>query len=251
MLPRDEVHIWQVSVGCSSTAAEWELLSHDERRRALAFRLSSDRIRWIRAHAALRDVLHKYLGQDGPLRFRAGTFGKPELVESCGLRFNLAHSGHWALIAVTRDRDVGIDVEKISLDDIDPVLQTTFSPAERVALARLSSRARIDTFYRGWTRKEAFVKALGLGLHANLPAFDVAIDTPQPGLIEVHAPVPHSSHWLLTDITLDSQHKAALVVEGTSPFQCRLLDWRGPTAVHDFSSETSERETILAELPRG
>ena len=236
-----EVHVWRVSADCLSTTADWELLSQEERHRALAFRFPRDRVRWIRAHAALRGVLRNYVGDGPPLRFRLGRFGKPELEESSGLRFNLAHSGQWALIAVARDRDVGIDVEEVSLDDIAPVLPTTFSRVERAALAGLSGRARIEAFYRGWARKEAFVKALGLGLRADLTAFEVFVDAPLSRLVSLRAPF-RDSHWMLADVTLDSRHKAALVVEGTGPVECRFLDWRGPTQAQGLSSEGLRRQ---------
>src|SRR5436190_3194008 len=109
LLASGEVHVWRVFADRLSTTADWELLSREEQHRALAFRFTPDRVRWIRAHAALRDVLRKYVGGGPPLRFRLGRFGKPELEKSCGLRFNLAHSGQWAPIAVAPDRGVGLD----------------------------------------------------------------------------------------------------------------------------------------------
>jgi 4'-phosphopantetheinyl transferase len=150
------------------------------------------------------------------------------------------------LIAVARDREVGVDVEEVCLEDVEPIVRTVFSPVERAALARLSGPARLEAFYRGWTRKEAFVKALGVGLHADLTAFDVSVDAAQPRLLAMRPPLPRDRHWTLADITLDAQHRAAMAVEGTAAAKCRLLDWHGTTRTNDFSSQTSERAQAVA-----
>jgi 4'-phosphopantetheinyl transferase len=228
VLSSDEVHVWKVSARSLSTTAEWELLSHDERHRALALRSTTDRIRWIRAHAALRDILRKYVPDAPPLRFRVGKFGKPELDESLGLRFNLAHSGQWALIAVARDREVGVDVEEVCLEDLEPIVHTAFSPTERLAFGRLTGEARVDAFYRCWTRKEAIVKGLGLGLHAELTELEVPVERQDRPLLLVPPPAFASKAWILDDITLDSRHMAAVAVEGAAPALCRVLEWTFP-----------------------
>jgi 4'-phosphopantetheinyl transferase len=224
-LSADEVHVWKVSVDRLSTAEDWSLLTQEERDRALALRSSWDRVRWVRAHAALRDVLRLYIGDDLPLRFSVGRFGKPQIEESCGLKFNLAHSGQWALIAIARDREVGVDVEEIRDVDVGSIIRTRLSAREGAALSQLIGRARLDAFYRCWTRKEAFVKALGLGLNADLTAFDVSVDAQTPRLLDMRTPLPRDSGWVLADIMLDFRHKAAIVVQGDAGMECRLLDW--------------------------
>ena len=236
VLPAGEAHVWRVSVDCASAPDPWSLLSEAERHRALALRSPIHRAHWIRARAALRDVLRRYIGSKLPSRFRTGMFGKPELQDHDWLRFNLSHSGQWALIAVAREREVGIDVEEVRRIDPEAVIRSSFSFAEREALSRLTGGAQLDAFYRCWTRKEAFVKALGLGLHADLTAFDVSVEA-QPMLLDVRRPLPFHSRWTLADIQVDSRYKAAIAVqEGLSV--CRLLEWHGPadrTTRLDFS----------------
>jgi len=127
------------------------------------------------------------------------------------------------LIAVARHREVGIDVEEIRQIDVG-IIRNRLSARESSELSQLSGSERLDAFYHCWTRKEAFVKALGLGLHADLTAFDVSVDARQPQLLDVRAPLPRDSHWVMADIALDPQHKAAIVVQ-EGAVTGRLLDW--------------------------
>ncbi len=224
----DDVHVWKVPVHDISTDAAWNLLTNDERQRALAFRSAVDRGRWVVAHAALREVLRKYVPGVHRVEFSAGRFGKPELRRSMGIRFNLAHSGSWSLIAVARSRDVGVDVQEqcIEIEDAESFVSLAFSEAERAALFRRSGRERMECFYRGWTRKEAVVKAMGWGLHADLKAFDVSLDADESRVLELRPPLPHT-RWTLIDIPVDGNHKAAVAVEGIAVLECRIFDFVG------------------------
>ena len=225
LLARDEVHVWKVAADCRSSRDEWLVLSPLERDRAFALRSPTDRDRWVQAHAALRDVLHLYLDHDPQPQFRRGKYGKPALEEASGVRFNLAHSGQWALIAVAW-REVGADVEEIRAFDVDAIAQTVLSANEQLRIGAATGQQRLCEFYRAWTRKEALLKGLGLGLYTDLTEFDVLLDTPPQVSTVVRSSIAKDAPWILADIDVDVRHRAAVAVHGEAAVTIRVLDWR-------------------------
>jgi 4'-phosphopantetheinyl transferase len=152
------------------------LLAPDERERAARFVHDVHRRRFIVARAALRRILGAHLGvAPATLRFTEGAHGKPAL-DGTGLEFNLSHSHELALVAVTRDAPVGVDVEHLRpVADALGIARSHFAPSERAALAAAPADARDLVFLRGWTRKEAFIKAIGEGLSHPLDQFEVSL----------------------------------------------------------------------------
>ncbi|HVW11492.1 MAG TPA: hypothetical protein VHC90_23060 [Bryobacteraceae bacterium] len=147
--------IWLVPLnGGGEITLSHRLLSEEEQARAARFHFDEDRVRWIRAHSALRQILSNLLGAAPlDLRFITGAQGKPALTESGGLEFNLSHAGDWAAIAVARNVPVGIDIERIR-DNVDMA----------ALLRRLGETSIPETpeeRYRAWTRREATSKAAG------------------------------------------------------------------------------------------
>lgn len=172
------VHVWLV-IGFPP-APEDSLLDDDERARADRFVFERDRRRFVVAHAVLRRVLAGYLGRPATsLRFATQARGKPELIDSGGLAFNLSHSGEGVAVAVARGGRLGVDIEcRRPKSDRDGMVARFFSPAEKAAFFALAEAAREDAFYRLWTRKEAWIKALGEGLWRSLDSFSVGLDVP-------------------------------------------------------------------------
>lgn len=142
--------VWLVSLESDGEI----VLSEDEKVRAARFHFETDRVRWIRAHSALRLILAKFLGAPAPdLRFSVGPHGKPALVESGGLEFNLSHAGNWAAIAVARNVPVGVDIERMREEvDMASLLRR---------LGETSIPETSEELYRAWTRREATSKAAG------------------------------------------------------------------------------------------
>jgi len=214
------------------------LLSDDERRRAERYRFAGDRERFVVARAGLRLVLARHAaGSAVRLRFAYGTQGKPWLPSHPQLRFNLAHAGDLALIAVARGREVGVDLERVTAGrKLDDVAETFFSLAEQDGLARLEGEARTRALQRCWCRKEAYVKARGTGLSLPLHTFDVVIDgsAPPDGSLLL-ATRPHAAEagaWDLRDLEVGAAYVAALAVEGRlgRVWSCEPDPVRGPTA---------------------
>jgi 4'-phosphopantetheinyl transferase len=207
------VQVWQVelAVDAPAVASALAVMSGDERARADRLRRLEDRRRFIVSRAGLRRILGAWLGvAPQALRLGEGEYGKPCLATVGGPPFNVSHSGDLALIAVSRSHAVGVDIEQTGrgLDELDAIAQAYFSTAERLAYAALPRAERARAFYRGWTRKEAVAKALGLGMSLPGPSFDVTL-TAEPKLLrlaEDTAPSP----WSLTDLDLPPGYAGAL-----------------------------------------
>jgi 4'-phosphopantetheinyl transferase len=158
--------------------AHLEILDQQERERMQRFYFAPDRARYAVAHANLRRILGGYLDQPAAgLRFHANGFGKPELHQSessSSLHFSLSHCRSIGVLAVSNGRPVGVDVEEVR--PIEPeVADMHFSASEREHLNRLQGDAWRLGFYRCWTRKEAILKAEGVGLSRPLDSFDVSL----------------------------------------------------------------------------
>jgi 4'-phosphopantetheinyl transferase len=148
-----EIHIWRAPLDRVDSV---ETLDDLERERAARFRFEEHRKRFIAAHVALRRILSRY---HQPVRFATGEFGKPHLIDS-PVRFSMSHSGDLGLYAVALETEVGIDVERVSerADAVSLALRF-FPPEEAAAVA-----ADPACFLRIWTRREAYLKALGIGI---------------------------------------------------------------------------------------
>jgi 4'-phosphopantetheinyl transferase len=165
-----------VSLGGEPSAVDESLLDEGEHRRSRRFVHSTDRQRFVLAHAALRLFLARCLGID-PTRvlYENGAHGKPQLLPGLPpLEFNLSHSDEVALVAATRDGSVGVDIERMrEVRDLLSIADSHFSAAERDALRSVPEVDRRPAFFRCWTRKEALIKASGEGLALDLDSFDV------------------------------------------------------------------------------
>jgi 4'-phosphopantetheinyl transferase len=181
ILTRALVHVWWVAldIPLERVGMVARLLSDDERARADSFHFDRDRRRYIAGRGALRQLLGAYLVlEPGRLQFRYGGRGKPYVVGSGGsegLRFNVSNSDDLAVIAVCRDREVGVDLEAHHpLEDVDQIATRYFCVPEREALLRANGEHKQILFYTYWTRKEALLKATGTGLSSPLTSIDVS-----------------------------------------------------------------------------
>ena len=145
-------------------------------------------------------VLGLYVSADPQsLEFRTGPMGKPALVQTfTDLRFNLSHSGDIALIAVTRGREVGVDVERVQRDiEFDPIVEHYFDPTEAWDLRTAPPHERVGKFFDLWTRKEACVKAEGTGLGLKTRTDRFGVRNLSPGLGYAGAVACEGHEWEL------------------------------------------------------
>jgi 4'-phosphopantetheinyl transferase len=162
-----EVHLH--SVNLDAIGASDAVLSEDERRRAARFGLDLPRRRFVAARAFLREMLARYMEQrPEELCFTYTRRGKPELAgTSPDLRFNLSHAGEQAVLAISAGSDIGVDIERLrDFPELEEVARTLLTPREADLVLTAHGAVRVARFFACWTRREAVLKALGLGLEA-------------------------------------------------------------------------------------
>jgi len=207
-LPADgEIHVWYRSLSISSGEKEHmlTLLDPSERERAARFHFERDRDAYIASHGWLRMLLGRYLQADPQsIHFILGKHGKPA-IPAAPIQFNLSHSGALAACAVTRGSEVGIDIELIRpMPDLEDIARRFFYPGDCSELLELGEEARASAFFRYWTRTEAYVKALGIGLSESQPP---------------------TADWSLIDLDAGPKYAAAVAVRGTN--WTVLSNWTG------------------------
>ncbi|HSK64424.1 MAG TPA: 4'-phosphopantetheinyl transferase superfamily protein [Pyrinomonadaceae bacterium] len=179
-------------------------LDDEERARAGRFHFDKHRRHFVVGRGVLRLLLSRYLEtRPEDVRFHYGSHGKPLLDgehRANSLRFNASHSGDLALYAFVQDYEVGVDVEYIKQDfSTEEIAERFFSSHEIETITSLEKPDRPAAFFRLWTRKEAYIKAIGTGLSHPLNTFDVT------------APIPG---WSIFDLDVGSDYSAALAVDG-------------------------------------
>jgi 4'-phosphopantetheinyl transferase len=232
VLRKDEVHVFRASLDTQQEKRETlqRALSREELLRAARFHFPKDRNHFVTARGLLRTLIGRYLKLDPRvLRFQYGPHGKPSLETGPGklsLRFNLSHSHGLCLFAFSLEREVGIDVEHIrpSHPDDEGIVRRFFSPEEAAALGALPSALRQKAFFTFWSRKEAYLKARGLGAAKELNSFDVSGDPDElTGIISIKGD-QESFRWSLRDLDPGPGYAAALAAEGRD-WQLRRWQW--------------------------
>jgi 4'-phosphopantetheinyl transferase len=213
--------------------ATW--LTEEERERAGRYRFEADRHRFSRARGLLRYLLGHYTGRaPQDVRFETGPMGKLHVAPSAGaeaIRFNVSHSYEWALIALSRDRDVGVDVEhhRPLHHDLLAIADRFFAPVEVEALRALPEDQHHPAFYRIWSRKEAFIKATGQGVSAGLDTFAVSIDTNAEVALRVFKPAGDEARWIMRSLDVGAGYGAAVCVErrrDADDIELKLWEWK-------------------------
>lgn len=220
-LAAGEAHVWvaDLEVDEDIRGRLSAALGESEIERSTRFRFARDRDRFVARRGVLRDLLGRYLGMPPErVRFRSTRFGKPELdpeAQGRNLRFNLSHSHGLALIGIARDRDIGVDVERIVPERADrQVAERFFAPAEVAALQDFAGQAWVECFFHCWTRKEAYVKARGEGLSLPLHLFEVSVvPSPAPDSPAVLGIAGERERWRLESISVGPEYAAAAFVE--------------------------------------
>lgn len=239
-----EVLRLQLNAPASVSTALWHLLSGDERERAERFRYDEHRQKYILARSGLRRLLAERLRvAPQSIELIENSYGKPGLARAHGsvdLEFNLSHSADLAVYAFTSGRAVGVDVELVRhIPDIDDLAASSFSAKEIASLRSLPVHRRPLAFLACWTRKEAFIKALGLGLSCPLDAFDVTVEPHEPARVtRIEAAIGEVAHWRLEAFTPYPSYLAAVAY--------RIGDRTGRNPVEtgaQFQTNVNERRT--------
>lgn len=219
-LSSSSIHIWSVDLYKFSTQFKnfFRLLSQDENKRANQYKQEKDKIYYVTARGTLRKILSLYLSTSPKkIKFYYNPYGKPFLrtqIKKHPLCFNLSHSGDLALYIFAIHRRVGIDVEKIHhINDIESIAQRFFSTSEYLKL-KFAHHDQLNSFFRCWTRKEAFIKAIGNGLYYPLHEFEVSLlSNEQATLLKIRNDPLLASKWTLNSLTHFNNYEAAFVFE--------------------------------------
>jgi 4'-phosphopantetheinyl transferase len=235
-----EVQIWGIWLTASEPAIAYyrSTLSSDERSRAERFQFENLRLSYTLSRGALRILLGHYLRRPpNEIELILGPRGKPALRDSSLVRFNASHSGQMALYAFTVGCDLGIDVEQLrKLDDPESIATRYFSSAEVSELLSLNPDERGLAFFRCWTRKEAYVKAIGDGLTIPLNCFEVTLLPGTPArFVHLAGDMGTASDWTLDHLEPAPGYLGALAYR----------DSRRPTTIHPTVSANELPEALL------
>jgi 4'-phosphopantetheinyl transferase len=220
-LPTGAIHVWRINLTAVPTD-QITLLSDDEQARSARFHKPTDRAAFVAARSTLRRLLGHYLNQaPKTLMFRYGPQGKPAMD---GLEFNLSHTAGWALVAVSADRAVGIDLEALRpVPELARLTARFFSPSEHRAIAQLPPEQREPAFFRYWTCKEAYLKGTGTGLGQ--------IQTAEIQFAPAQLVNPGLQPWTLFELAPGPGLVGALAAPGND-WQPHLWDW--PPGMQQF-----------------
>jgi 4'-phosphopantetheinyl transferase len=199
-----------------------DILDEEERARAALLRNPTHRDEFLRAHVAMRILLGHYSKVEASeVRFAKNPKGKPHLIQDAatsGICFSLSRTDGRAALALTKGRDIGVDIERITDRGLDGVAMRALAPAELGFFRTLPADAQRSAFFAAWTRKEAFLKALGEGL-AIAPA---EVDT-----ISIQGRIRLANKrkrgWRVQDVAVADGYAAAVAVSGFFPRRVRVL----------------------------
>ncbi len=226
VLHADEVHVWWIDLDPQPPLPDaGGILSPEERARAARFVFPRDRRRYTVSHWGLRSILARYLSADpASVPLTQAPQAKPRLGGVSDIRFNLSHSGERAVVGVARGHELGIDLEQYrDLDDLEGLAERCFAKSELASWRTLSGLARTAAFFTTWTRKEAYLKALGEGLGRPLDSFDVTVGGDEgPRLVRDEGDPSAPARWSFFDLNAGPGYAATLAVAGAP---ARVLCW--------------------------
>jgi len=234
-LAANQVHVWVASLNRSETERNnlYQHLAADEQDRAGRFHFDRDRFHYIVGRGILRLLIGRYLDiNPAQIEFEYGEFGKPTITETYQMpagrfEFNLSHSHGMALYAFAIDREVGVDIESIRpLSDAHSIAGRFFSAREYERFTAVPSTLQPQAFFNCWTRKEAYIKAIGDGLTCPLDAFDVTLTPGRPAqLLRIRGSAAKAAKWKLQSLQPKTGYVGAVIASGK---EWQLKQWRWP-----------------------
>lgn len=217
-IERGEIHLWYAPLQASPADRKRyrSLLSPREVERAERLRFEDSRAKFTASRGILREILSGYTAQPPDrIEIDQRATGKPYLPGSA-LQFNLSHSNGCLVCGVTVDNPLGIDYQVMyELANMDTLVSSFFSPREWEAFTRRDGNQALDFFFSTWVRKEAFMKATGLGFHLPPDGFSILSDNGSSPRLKLDAESSlQDEDWTIRDLTLQPGYKGALAVKG-------------------------------------
>jgi 4'-phosphopantetheinyl transferase len=218
-LSDNEAHIWRADLDFNQSfqSSFLKLLSPDEKNRARKFRFNKDSQHFIAARGILRRLIGKYLEiNPAEISFQYSEFGKPSMANNNSLQFNISHSRNVALFAFTRKFNIGVDVEFVNPNiEVKEIAASFFSTNEIKNLLELPEKEQTLGFFNCWTRKEAFIKAVGEGLSFPLDKFEVSLEPNKSAkLLATYWQPEDVSKWSIYSLFPEPNFVGSLVIEG-------------------------------------
>lgn len=218
----DEVHIWRAILEFKAFQMENLIptLTSEELERAKRFYFQRDHDRFIVTRGLLRIILGHYLNiEPSQLEFCYNSYGKPYIAGESGqnsLHFNLSQSYGVALYALCWGQEIGVDIERIDPKvEIEQISERFFTPREVANLRSLPKKKQTEVFFKCWTRKEAYLKAKGVGLSIPLNNFEVSlVSEKSTALLNTSCDSKKADQWSLIDLNSLPGYAATLAVKG-------------------------------------
>jgi 4'-phosphopantetheinyl transferase len=198
----------------ATLALMYSWLAPEETARAARFRFDRHRQAYVLGRGVLRALIANYLRVvPETVNFSYGSKGKPALNKAaCPLSFNVSNSGEIAVYAFTSNCEIGVDVEhRRRVVEIEPIARRFFAASEVDALLTLPQESRDDAFFNCWTRKEAYIKAVGDGLSVPLDSFEVTLRPGDPArMIALNGSEAEAARWTMHAFTPDPEYTGAI-----------------------------------------
>ena len=221
-LDKHQVHIWRANLDLPTAEVDHltTFLSTDELHRASKFRFPEHKRRFIVARGILRELLSHYLDiSPESVQFNYSDRGKPQLLKpstECPLQFNISHSQEYALFGFTTSNLIGVDIEYLrEMPDSVKIAQRFFSPREFDLIKNLAIKEQSQGFFKLWTAKEAYLKAIGTGLSGSLAGveIDFAEDSSSNLLLTINGDTMARNNWCIYSCLPATNYAGAIAVE--------------------------------------
>lgn len=220
--------VWRIALDNEHWAEQlWSRLDEADQAQANRFRYPELRRRYVIAHGALRTILAGEGRAAAKLRFIRNAWGKPALADQGGPVFNLSHAQEVALCAIASSGEIGVDVEAERPEGMvsrRELAKRFFSFDEYQILKKLEGEAFVSAFFQCWTRKEAYIKAKGLGLSLPLNQFTMQVDK-QPKLITSDFCPDDVRCYRFWNVAVPSGYWGTLAYNGPVAGEFSCWDW--------------------------
>lgn len=213
-LQAGQIDVWRLNLCLNEEDFKYyqSILDESEKKRAAAFLDNNDRSQWVAAHGQMRLILAMYTGITPSKIPLVQRHGEKPFIQDSKLFFNLSHTKNYALLALSNTGEIGIDIEyKREAAKIEAISRSTFSESEQSAILAVEGEERKTRFFRCWTKKEAFIKAIGKGFSYDTKSFSVPVESDGPSqVIQFSDKDYDTKDWTLLAFIPSADSQAAL-----------------------------------------